>query len=136
MQKIFADTDVVLDILTGRQPHYQFAARLFSLAERKEIRIYLCALSIVNIDYILRRQKSANFSRAVLKNLTGLTSILPVNHETIDKALASGFTDFEDAVQYHCALQNDLKILITRNLKDYKKAQISVLTPQQFLASL
>lgn len=134
MQKIFADTDVVLDVLTERQPHYPFAARLFSLGERKEIRIYLSAITIVNIDYILRRQKPTQFSRTILKNLAGLVTVLPVDQSIILKALDSGFADFEDAVQYHCALQNNISIIVTRNLKDYKKAEISVLTPQQFIA--
>jgi len=48
-------------------------------------------------------------------------------------ALNSEFDDFEDAIQYFSALQNEIEILLTRNLKDYKKAQITVLTAQDFI---
>jgi len=47
--------------------------------------------------------------------------------------LNSEFNDFEDAIQYFSALQNEIGILLTRNLKDYKKAQITVLTAQDFI---
>jgi hypothetical protein len=37
------------------------------------------------------------------------------------------------AIQYYCALETEIEILLTRNLKDYKKAQISVMTAQDFI---
>jgi len=56
-----------------------------------------------------------------------------LNEKIIDLALNSDFSDFEDAIQYYSALENNIDVLITRNLKDYKKAQISVLTAHDFL---
>lgn len=38
----------------------------------------------------------------------------------IDKSLSSGFTDFEDALQYNCALQSECGVIITRNVKDFQ----------------
>lgn len=54
----------------------------------------------------------------------------------IDKGLSSKFSDFEDALQYHCALKMDCNILITRNEKDFKKSDIPVMTPDEYLKSL
>ena len=54
----------------------------------------------------------------------------------IDKGLSSKFADFEDALQYHCALQMDCNILITRNTRDFKESEISVMTPDEYLTSL
>jgi hypothetical protein len=56
-----------------------------------------------------------------------------ITTETIGLALNSEFEDFEDAIQYFSALQNEIGILLTRKLKDYKKAQLSVLTAQDFI---
>jgi predicted nucleic acid-binding protein len=58
---------------------------------------------------------------------------LAVDSKTIDLAIASDFKDFEDAIQYACALAHNLTTIITRNIKDYKKATIKVLTPETFL---
>jgi predicted nucleic acid-binding protein len=59
---------------------------------------------------------------------------LPVDSKTIGLAVTSDFTDFEDAIQYYCAIENNLKTIKTRNNKDYKKATITVLTPETFIA--
>lgn len=53
---------------------------------------------------------------------------------TLVGAIVSDFHDFEDAIQYSCALENNLTTIITRNVKDYKKASIPVLTPETFIA--
>ena len=51
----------------------------------------------------------------------------------IELALASDFHDFEDAIQYHTALESKCTFFITRNTKDYKKAKnMRVLTAAQF----
>ena len=48
-------------------------------------------------------------------------------------ALSSDFKDFEDGMQYYTAIENNIKTLLTRNLKDYKSAEIAVMTAEQFL---
>jgi predicted nucleic acid-binding protein len=58
---------------------------------------------------------------------------LSVNDKIIELALASDFHDFEDAIQYNTAIENGITTLLTRNLKDFKKAEIAILTAQQFL---
>lgn len=54
----------------------------------------------------------------------------------IDKALSSKFSDFEDALQHHCALKMNCNIFITRNEKDFKDADFPVMTPDEYLTSL
>ena len=51
--------------------------------------------------------------------------------------ISSGdFLDFEDGLQYFSALKANCKHIITRDLKDFKTAEISSLTPTEFLVSL
>ena len=65
-----------------------------------------------------------------------LIHVLPVNDKIIELALASDFKDFEDAIQYNTAIENDISTLLTRNLKDFKKANITILTAQQYLQTM
>jgi len=134
MTKIFVDTDVCIDLLSGRKPFNKTAEILFSQADNKKIKIYVSAISFSNIDYVLRSQYSSRHSRQVIGKFKTLVNVLAVDSKTIDLAIASDFQDFEDAIQYSCAIENNLTILITRNIKDYKKASITVLTPETFLA--
>jgi predicted nucleic acid-binding protein len=59
--------------------------------------------------------------------------VLDVNSKIIDLALSSDFNDFEDAIQYYTATENGIKILLTRNLSDYRKAEITVMTAENYL---
>jgi len=69
----------------------------------------------------------------MLIKFKALVAVLPVNDKIIQVALASEMSDFEDAIQYHTALENGLEILLTRNLRDFRKAQMTVLTAHQYL---
>lgn len=133
MMKVFVDTDVCLDLLSGRQPFNAVAEKLFSLADLGKIEILVSSLSFSNIDYVLRSQYSGIHSRQIIAKFKTLVSVLAVDNKTIDLALASGFVDFEDAIQYYCAIENNITVFITRNIKDYKKATIKVITPDTFI---
>jgi predicted nucleic acid-binding protein len=133
MAKVFVDTDICLDLLSGRKPFNAIAEKLFSLADTGKIKICVSSLSFANIDYILRSQYSGSNSRQIIAKFKTLVTVLSVDNKTIDLAIASDFADFEDAIQYYSAIEHGINILLTRNIKDYKKATIQVMTPETFL---
>jgi predicted nucleic acid-binding protein len=130
---VFVDTDIIFDLLAKRDPYYQAAAGLFTLADEEKIEISISALSMANIHYLISKQLSDDQAKQILRKFRLLVHIVPLNEKIIDLALNSDFSDFEDAIQYYCAIENECNILITRNLKDYKKAQITVMTAQDFI---
>lgn len=135
-RKVLVDTDVCLDLLTGRKPFNQSAELLFALGEAGKIRLYVSAISFSNLDYILRKELvSGRKSRTILSQLEAVVTVLPVGEKTIQGALRSDFNDFEDAIQHQVALENGQSVLITRNLKDYRKANCLVMSPEMFLAN-
>lgn len=136
MEKVFVDSDIVLDLLSGRPPHYNYAAELFSLADENSIKLYISSLTFANVNYILSNQVSAGQARKMLLKFKTLINVLSVNDKIIELALASDFNDFEDAIQYNTAIENGITTLLTRNLKDFKKAEIAILTAQQFLKTI
>ena len=133
-QSVFSDTDIILDVLAQRTPFYQSAARLFSLAELGEVKIYVSALSFANLHYILRKNLPAHKVVETLRNLRKLVSVLPLDDGIVAKALDAGFRDFEDAIQYNTALTKGIAYLITRNIRDYPKPSLTVCTAEEFLA--
>jgi predicted nucleic acid-binding protein len=133
---VFVDTDVCIDLLSGRKPFNTVAERLFSLADLGKISLCVSSLSFAHIDYILKSQYKRSDSRIILAKFKTLVTVLNVNDKIIDLAIVSDFDDFVDAIQYNTALEHNLKILLTRNLKDYKKAVIQVMNPETFLSGL
>ena len=133
MDKVFVDTDVCIDLLSGRKPFNRTAELLFSLADTGKIKICVSLLSFSNINYVLLSQYSTVHSRQIIAKFKTLVQVLAVDSKTIDLAIAFDFKDFEDAIQYSCAMEHNLTTIITRNLKDYKKSTIRVLTPETYL---
>jgi predicted nucleic acid-binding protein len=136
LEKIFIDTDIVLDLLSGRQPHYDYAAELFSGADNSTFKLYVSSLTFANVNYILAKQITPARARKLLLKLKSIVNVLAVNDKVIGLALASDFRDFEDAIQYHTAIENGINTLLTRNLKDFKKSEIAIMTAQQYLKTI
>ena len=135
MNNVFIDTDIALDLLSERMPHYLPAAQLFTLADQGKLSIYVSSLSFSNLHYLLSRLYSQAESRRILSTFKILVKVLAVDDKIIDLSLNSVFKDFEDAIQYYTATENQVGILLTRNLKDYKAAQITVMTAEDYLLS-
>lgn len=133
IKKVFVDTDIIFDLLAKRDPFYLAAARLFTLADEGKIQICISSLSFANIHYLLSKELSSAEAKKILRKFKLLVHISELNEKIIDLALNSEFVDFEDAIQYFSAIQNGIDIILTRNIKDYKKAQITVLTAQDFI---
>jgi predicted nucleic acid-binding protein len=134
MTRLFIDTNIVIDLLSKSDPYYAESAILFSLADRKKINISVSALTFANTAYVLLKQLKTPKVKEVLRTLRVLITVLPLDDKTIGLALNDdAFADFEDGLQYYTAIENDMEIIITRNLKDFKSAKIPVMTPGQFL---
>ena len=135
--KIFADTDICLDLLTGRKPFNNIAEKLFTLADLGKIKIHVSSLSFSNIDYLLKSQYKSNESRKILLRFKTLVTVLAVDDKIIDLALASDFNDFEDALQnFSAEFQKEIHVIVTRNTKDFKTSSLSVMTPETYLRSI
>ena len=132
-EKVFVDTDIIYDVLANREPFYEPAAKLFTQADEEKIIITISALSFANIYYLLAKELSGERAKQILRKFRILVNIAPIDDKIIDLALNSDFNDFEDAVQHFCAIESECRMLITRNLRDYKKALIPVMTAQDYI---
>jgi len=134
MKKLFIDTNIIIDLLSRREPFYDESADLFSLADKKIIELSISSLTIANTSYILLRQTDTKKTKEILRKLRLIVNILPLDDKIIGVALNDdSFNDFEDGLQYFTAIENNQDIVITRNLKDFKVSKLPVMTARQFL---
>lgn len=132
-QKVYLDSDVILDYLAQRQPHDAAAVKIINLLESKQIQGFISSLIIWNLYYLLSKNVGATQARSILQKFRKLVHILPVTEETIDSALTSNMRDFEDSVQYFAFKKGKVDIFISRNTKDYPKNSAVIMTPNEFL---
>ena len=131
--KAFVDKDVILDVLLERK-YFVFSAKVIELIEKKDIEGFTSPIILTNTYYLIAKEKNSNLAWNVLRRLRSLFKITKVNENIIDQALTSGFKDFEDAVQYYCAVENKVKYLVTRNKSDYRGDEVIIASPQEIIA--
>ena len=130
--KVFIDTNIVLDLLLQRRNFLINAEKIFSLAYKGKIVLYFSAVSFVTVTYYLGKHTNKDI-KAVLEDLCKIVKILPFNQRIIENTLHSNFKDIEDGYQYFTAKENNIRIMITRNVKDFLVDDISIVTPEEFL---
>jgi len=129
--KILFDTNVILDVLLNRKPFVELSANLVSSVENKTIEGYLCATTITTLDYLISKSRNRETAKIEIQKLLTLFQIADVNSTVLTMAINSGFTDFEDAVQYFSGKCSNIDGLVSRNTKDYKKAVLPIYTPDE-----
>lgn len=134
MDKVLIDTDVILDFFFDRDPFAIFATEIFNLCEENKIKGYTTPIIICNVYYLLRKSAQHEVIIEKIKQLLNIIEVIKIDKEAIYEALNSDFKDFEDALQNFAALEyGEIQIILTRNIKDFKKSKLAVLTPETYL---
>lgn len=72
-----------------------------------------------------------------LKKIMQILEVVTTDKKNISDALESNFNDFEDALQNFSAQNsNQIVIIITRNISDYNKSKLVIITPENFLKTI
>jgi predicted nucleic acid-binding protein len=107
------------------------------LADKKLIELTVSSLTIANTSYALLRQMDPNRAKSILRKLTLIVKIWPLDDKIVGLALNDEtFSDFEDGLQYFTAIENGQDLIVTRNLKDFKNSKLPILTVKQFVETV
>jgi predicted nucleic acid-binding protein len=131
--KTFIDSDIVLDVGTGREPFFARSKTVLNIIEANYSIGYISANSVTNIYYILRKLSSSEKAKQFINNLLLYLNIIETNQKNIYDALLSDIKDFEDAVQVSCANFQKCDCIVTRNLDDFKCSNIQVYSPEEYI---
>jgi predicted nucleic acid-binding protein len=130
---VFIDTDILLDLLCKREPFYPSAAEVFTMGDNGTLKLVTTPLVFANVFYILRKSLGIEKAKELLRKIRIMVGIVEMDEKIVDLALNSSFSDFEDGIQYFTAREHGIQHLLTRNLRDYKGADLIVQTPEEYL---
>ncbi len=133
---VLVDTNVLLDVLARREPHYRASAQVWTLAERGEITAFVSAISYNNVYYIVRKAESKPAAHQAVKMLRDVFDSVAPDAKIINQAIDSECDDFEDAIQFHSAIRVHAQVLITRDPGDFPRSELAIATPEEFLQIL
>jgi len=131
--KIFLDSDVLLDLLLGREEFLEDIKWILELSLSKQYTLYTSSLVIANIHYLVSRTLTVKYASDKVVKLVSLIKILNVGEKEILSSMGSKFKDFEDGIQNYSAINGNMDIIITRNTKDFKQRKLPILTPKEFI---
>ena len=134
MEHVLIDTDVILDFFFDREPFAEFATDIFNLCEENKLKGFTTPIIVCNVYYLLRKTAKHEVVIEKVKQLLTIIEVLTIDKEIVFDSLNSNFKDFEDALQNFSAIRNEkISIVLTRNIKDYKKSELAIMTPETYL---
>ncbi len=133
--KIFLDTNVILDFLMAREGELIEIEQILNLTNRGLLDSFISESVICNSIYILEKEKKDTLK--ILRNLCTVLKIIPF-HINVLHASVELFRDLEDGILFFLAQEHKIDFFITRNIRDFKNApsNLPVLTPKQFINHL
>jgi len=137
MKKILVDTNIIIDLLAQREDFYLDSKQIFSLADNNRVQIVVSTLSIANTHYILNDAMKLKEAKSIIRKFKVLVNSYSLTDKIIDLALNDkAFKDFEDGIQFYTAIAANCKLIITRNIKDFKNSSIPVMQPKEYLTRI
>ena len=131
---VLIDSDVIMDVFLLRKPFHDAAGQVFALAEARRIRGFISAVTFSNIYFLSRKEAGDAKTRTNIRLLLHLFETVAVDEKMIRRALDSDIADFEDAIQFQCALRCRARYIITRNVRDFPAhGSCKATTPSKFL---
>ena len=137
MKHVFIDINIFMDIFAERYPFFDNSFKIYLLGAKGKIKLYTSANTITTLHYLLKKSLSEEKIRMYLEEIVDNVFIIPIDNAMISISIKSSHKDFEDAIQITAAQSiNSMNCIVTRDLKDYKNAEIVVYTPDQFLQTI
>lgn len=132
--KLFLDTNILMDIVFERPICLDVEIKILQLAYKGQVNVAISALSLVNTIYVAKKYGKTDESiKAALFTLSKIIDTIDIRGNDAVGTLVNGWNDYEDGLQYHCAVNYNADFIITRDKKGFAASIIPVHTPQEFL---
>jgi len=135
--RVVLDTNIIIDALRPNTEFESDAKKIFLLIWQGKIEPFICANSLTDIFYVLRKTQSAEKSKEAIGHLIKIVNILTISESECSRALALPMSDFEDALIAVCALNIKADCIVSRDTGFINaKVATPVITPQQLITRI
>ena len=134
--KIFVDTNVIIDYLVDRAPFADDAEAVIDVCTRDGNEGAFTGLSAFNAVYIIGRSTGRREAELLVKAVSSLIGLLPIDPDDIKSNLGAEPPDFEDSLQIAAAQSWGADVIVTRDMVGFANSPIKVVTPAEFLGSI
>lgn len=135
MKKIFLDTNILMDFVDNREMR-EYAMTIIELGRIGQLQLFASYLSFANMGYILRKRKQDERYH-LIRMARKIVTVLPCDAAQLDSTLTNPVKDYEDMLQYQCALAAGCNVIVTNNKRDFQEfCKLPFLTSEEFLLQI
>jgi predicted nucleic acid-binding protein len=136
MKNVFLDTNILIDYY-GNRPGAFEAEQILRAANAGEITVYASLLTFANLAYVIRHNHTRAEVYDALDKFERLVNTLPMDRNQLRAAINYPCKDFEDMLQYQCAVAGGCDVIITNNKKDFVEyCKLPLYTAAEYINSL
>lgn len=130
--KVFLDTNILIDLAENRKEAAQ-ASVILQLGEDGAVQLAASYLSYANMGYIWRDVPRPERYERIRNACVGI-EILSMDANQLFEGLKREVKDYEDMLQYQCAVAGGCDVIVTNNPKDYREfCDIPFMSSRDFL---
>jgi predicted nucleic acid-binding protein len=132
--RIFLDANILVAVLNKEYPLFSNAARILSLAGRKDFEIFTSPVCLAIAFYFAEKKSGSQSARKRIALLVSHINISPTNKEAVLKTISNNkIIDFEDGLEYYSALESGCRAIITEDQDDFHFSEVEVLNCGEFM---
>ena len=135
VNKLFLDTNIVLDFILSREGELNEIEQIFNLAKTGQFDCFISESVLTTCIYVLEKDKRDTLQ--MLRTLCTVLKVLPYVPSVLYSSIEI-FDNIEGGFLYFLAQHHKMDFFITRNINDFKNAPLllPVFTPKQFIKYL
>lgn len=134
--RVFADTNILLDMMVDWRPRSQAARAIFERQVNGDVSLAICAGSLKDVYYITRRELPDVVRRKWIDMFLETFAVLPVDGDVCAAANRNDEPDFEDGIIRQCAEAWRADYILSRDEAAFRKAAVPRITCDELLAML
>ena len=130
--KLFLDTNILIDLVADRNPFSNWAYKVFEEQKKSKWQLYVTSNTVLTTYYIAEKEIGKKKALRMINILLKRLIIQPINKSNLISGMSIQFNDYEDAVLHQCAKEiKSLNYIVTRNKKDFKHSEITVVSSEE-----
>ncbi len=133
---LMLDSNIILDHIDRRQPHYEMSRRTCLLGITGEANTYITVNMLADIYYILSKDYGSVVAQDMIDNDLAFLQLVGITPDDARYALSLRWEDFEDCLVARCAEKIRATYIITRNVSDFAASTVEAITPEQLFERL
>ena len=134
MNRVFIDANVLVAVLNKEYPLFSDAARVLSLADRSDYRLFTSPVCLAIEFYFAEKKSGTSQAKIKLKLILDHIKVTNIDDKIVRQALSNAsIHDVENGIQYYSALSSGCQYIVTEDKEDYYFSDINVVNCMDFL---